>query len=219
MYNKGCNYFEGRYMNELSIFKNMKEEEISLLLKNIGARKIKFKKDQLIFSTLDNDGFIGIILYGNANIIKYDFNGNKTIIDTLEYNSILGRPFSNYDNDVSIMASSECEILFLDYNDLLQNDKWHLIINNNIIEILSEIISKLNERVELLSKRSIREKLLCYFGLLAKKRKRKSFSLPLTYIELANYLSIDRSAMMREIKKMKQDGIISTDGNKITLIK
>ena len=206
-------------MNELSLFNNLNDNEIDLLLKELGARKIKLKKDQLIFSKLDNNGFIGIMLYGSASIVKYDYNGNKTIIDNLEYNSILGKPFSNFDDDVSIIASSDCEILFLDYKDLINDSKNYLIISNNIIEILSGMISKLNERVEILSKRSIKEKLLSYFNLVAKRKRRKTFNLPMTYIELANYLSVDRSAMMREIKKLKEDGIISTNGNKITLLK
>lgn len=206
-------------MNELSIFKNINEEEIIILLKKLGARKIKLKKDQLIFSKLPDSGFIGIILYGTASVVRYDYNGNKIIIDNLEYNSIIGKPFSNFDDDVSIIASTDSEILFLDYKDLISDKDNYLTISNNIIEILSNNISKLNERIEILSKRSIKEKLLCYFTILSKKKKRRTFNLPITYIELANYLSIDRSAMMREIKKMKQEKLINTDGNKITLIK
>jgi len=206
-------------MNELSIFKNINEEDISILLKKLGARKIKLKKDQLIFSKLPDNGFIGIILYGIASVVRYDYNGNKMIIDNLEYNSIIGKPFCNFDDDVSIIASTDSEILFLDYKDLINDKEKYLTISNNIIEILSNNISKLNERIEILSKRSIKEKLLCYFTILSKKKKRRTFNLPITYIELANYLSIDRSAMMREIKKMKQEKIINTDGNKITLIK
>ncbi len=206
-------------MNNLSIFKNLDEEEINLLLKKLGARKIKLTKDQLIFSKLPDSGFIGVMLYGTASVVKYDYNGNKMVIDNLEYNSILGKPFSNFDGDVSIIASTDCEILFLDYKDLISDSKNYLTISNNIIEILSSMISKLNERVEILSKRSIREKILCYFGIISKKRKRKTFSLPITYMELANYLSVDRSALMREIKKLKDEKIINTNGNKVTLLK
>ncbi len=204
-------------MSELSIFKNIDELEVETLLKTFGARKLEIKKDQLIFSKLNDDGFIGIILSGSVSVVKYDYNGNKIIIDNLEYNSIIGRPFSNYDSDVSVIASTDCAILFIDYNDLINDPKYKTQINKNSILILADMLSKLNERIEILSKRSIREKILCYFNLIATKRKKKAFILSITYTELANYLSVDRSAMMRELKKLNQLGIIKNDGKKVTL--
>ena len=138
----------------------------------------------------------------------------RIIIDYLEYDSIFGKPFLYYDNDISIVASSSCEILFIDYNLLINNK----IINANIIDILSIAITKINIRIELLSKKTIRERLLCYFNLIAKKKKRKTFNLPITYIELSDYLSVDRSAMMRELKKLKNEKIISINEKKISLL-
>ena len=204
-------------MNELSIFKNISEKELNELLKSLSIRKITIKKDHIIFSNLVENDLIGVIIKGTANIVKYDYFGNRNIVDNLEYDSIFGKPFSYINSDVSIIATSDCEILLLDYSEITNNYVKYKKINNNINEILTGKINKLYERVEILSKRSIRDKLLCYFDLIAKKRKKKSFILPITYIELADYLSVDRSAMMREIKKLKEDGVISSDGKKIFL--
>ena len=204
-------------MNELSIFKNISEKELNELLKSLSIRKITIKKDHIIFSNLVENDLIGVIIKGTANIVKYDYFGNRNIVDNLEYDSIFGKPFSYINSDVSIIATSDCEILLLDYSEITNHYVKYKKINNNINEILTGKINKLYERVEILSKRSIRDKLLCYFDLIAKKRKKKSFILPITYIELADYLSVDRSAMMREIKKLKEDGVISSDGKKIFL--
>lgn len=204
-------------MNELSIFKNISEKELNELLKSLSIRKITIKKDHIIFSNLVENDLIGVIIKGTANIVKYDYFGNRNIVDNLEYDSIFGKPFSYINSDVSIIATSDCEILLLDYSEITNNYVKYKKINNNINEILTGKINKLYERVEILSKRSIRDKLLCFFDLIAKKRKKKSFILPITYIELADYLSVDRSAMMREIKKLKEDGVISSDGKKIFL--
>ena len=204
-------------MNELSIFKNLSNEEISEILKSIGARRISFEKDHIIFSKLAEDDLIGIILSGTANILKYDYFGNCNIIDNLEYDSIIGKPFSYFDDDAVVMATSDCEILFLDCNYIVNNYEKYPVINNNISKILSNKINRLYERVEILSKRTIRDKLLCYFRLIAKKRGRNTFNLTITFSELANFLSVDRSAMMREIKKLKNDGLITSNGKKITL--
>ena len=94
-------------MNELSIFNNMTEKEISEVLKSLGARRISFRKEHIIISSLFENDLIGIILSGSAAIIKYDYLGNRDIIDNLEYNSMFGRPFLYMDKDVYIIRSKD----------------------------------------------------------------------------------------------------------------
>ena len=204
-------------MKELSIFENITESEINDILRSLGARRITFKKDHIILSSLYENDLIGIVLSGTVNIIKYDYFGNRYILDDLDYNSMFGRPFLYMDKDISVVAATDCEILFLDYDNLLENNIKYEKINSNLNKIVSLKISELYERVEILSKRTIREKLLCYFNMIAKKKGKKTFILPITYIELADYLSIDRSAMMRELKKLKEAKIINSNGKKITI--
>lgn len=204
-------------MNDLSIFENITELEINEILRSLAARKIAFRKDHIILSNLFENDLIGIILTGNATIIKYDYSGNRYILDELEHDSMFGRPFSYMDKDISVVAANDCEVLFLDYEKLLDNSQLFEKINININKIINNRISRLYERVEILSKRTIKEKLLCYFKMISNKKGKKTFSLPITYIELADYLSIDRSAMMREIKKLKDIKMIKTDGKKITI--
>ena len=79
-------------------------------------------------------------------------------------------------------------------------------------------VTDLNMRIELLTKRSTRDKLLSYFSLISTRKLSKSFVLPFTLTDLADYLSVDRSAMMREIKLLKEDGLIQKNGNTITLL-
>lgn len=203
-------------MYELSIFKNMNPEEIDNALKSLGARRITFKKDHIIVSNLVDDDLIGIILSGKASIVNYDYSGNRDIIDSLEYDAVFGKPFSHINSDISIIASEDCEVLFLDYHLIMSDDKYNKI-NYNVNRLLTSKIFQLYLKIETLSKRTIRDKLLNYFNNMSKKYNKKSFNLPITYIELADYLSVDRSAMMREIKKLKDEKKISTDGKKITI--
>lgn len=204
-------------MNELSIFKNMDEDEINEALKVLGARRISFKKEHIIISNLFENDLIGIITSGTAAIIKYDYLGNRDILDNLEYDSMFGKSFLYMDSDASIVATTDCEVLFLDYDKLLENRVKFEKINANINNIIAHKINELYERVEILSKRTIKEKLICYFKMLVMKKGKKTISLPITYIELADYLSVDRSAMMRELKRLKDTKIISTNGKKITI--
>ena len=195
----------------------MTPSEINEVLSSLGARKIKFRKEHIIVSNLVEDDLIGIVLSGKASIVNYDYFGNRDIIDSLEYDAIFGKPFSYINGDVLIVADTDCEILFLDYHELTNNPSKYNIINQNINHELTIKIYSLYEKLEILSKRTIREKLLSYFNNLARKRGKKTFNLPITYIELADYLSVDRSAMMRELKKLKDEKKIASDGKKITI--
>ena len=94
--------------------------------------------------------------------------------------------------------------------DLMRYDFPNLVLSK---------VSDLNLRIELLSKKSIRDKLISYFRILSEKNFSKTFTLPLSLTDLADYLSVDRSAMMRELKILKDDGFINKTGkNKITLL-
>lgn len=203
-------------MDNLSIFKNMNPDEINDAIKSLGARRISFRKDHIIVSNLVDDDLIGVIINGEASIVNYGYDGNRDIIDNLEYDDVFGKPFFNINSDVSIVATTDCEVLFIDYNELINNAKYNRI-NYNINKLLTGKIYNLYEKIEILSKRTIREKLLAYFSNLSKKYNKKAFNLPITYIELADYLSVDSSAMTREIKKLKDEKIISINDKKITI--
>ena len=205
-----------------SIFEGIEEEDIKKMLKCFDAKTRTFKKDRTIVTNIINIKMIGIILEGTANMEKYDYNGNRSIIEKLEKNSVFGEVFSRLGSDISVIATSDCEVLFIEYEHLIKRCKkgciYHSILTNNVLQLLSKKIVDLNERLEILSKRTIRDKLLSYFELLANNNPKRSFTLPFTYTDLADYLSIDRSAMMREIKNLKEEGFINTKGRKITLL-
>ena len=204
-------------MEDLSIFNGINKDDIADILKSLGARRITFKKDHIILSNLVEDDLIGVIINGKACIVNYDYSGNRDIIDNLEYGDVFGRAFSYLNIDEQIIAATDCEVLFLDYQLLVNDLPKYSIINYNINRLLTSKIYSLYEKLEILSKRTIRDKLLSYFSSLSKKRGKKTFNLPITYIELADYLSVDRSAMMRELKKLKIEKKITSDGKKITI--
>ncbi len=210
-------------MNESNIFNNINEKEKNKLLNCLNSKKINFKKDQSIISNIQNTSTIGYIINGTANLLRYDYNGYRTIIEKYHENDVFGDMFANTNNgELMVIATSDCEVLFMDYDHLInrckKNCPFHTTLVNNVINILSEKINKQNERIEILTKRTIREKLLEYFNTLSKNRLSKSFYLPFTFTDLADYLSIDRSSMTREIKNLKDEGFITVQGKKITLL-
>ena len=209
-------------MKKTKIFENISNEDIKKMLKCFDAKKRTFKKDSIIMNYIGNTSTVGIIAKGTAELIRNDYNGNRTIIETLTEDDIFGEVFSSYNIDeLSIKASEETEVIFIDYYHITKRCKkacpFHSRLVENTLNILSEKIVSNNERIEILVKRTIREKLLAYFDIMSKKKLSKTFTIPFTYTDLADYLVVDRSAMQRELKNLKEDNFIKTNNKKITL--
>ncbi len=200
-----------------TIFDNLEEKEIEKITKRLEFEKLKLKKGEKVNWRDSFFNHLVILIKGNIEIIKYDYNGNRTIIDTLEKNDLFGNIFENYESDIILFPIEESEILFIDIELLFKKNK-NIVLANNIIELLRNKMSKINIKLEILSKRSIRDKLISYFKSEQMKINKKSIFLKITYTDLADYLSVDRSAMMRELKKMKEEKIIKVIDKKITVL-
>lgn len=183
-----------------------------------------FSKNEIITTYIAKRKQLCLLKSGEADLIRYDFNGNKTIVEHYLPNNIFGEIFYNVttNNELFVEARKKCEVLFFDY-DFINNKctitcPYHKKVLQNLPDLLLNEINSLNTRIEILSKRTIREKILAYFNIIATKNINKSFSLPFSLTDLADYLSVDRSAMMREISYLKNDKIIEKNGNRITLL-
>lgn len=210
-------------MGKNTIFDDIVEQDVKKLLNCLGCRKVSYKRERTIVSNLINTNLVCIVLKGSVNLIRYDYNGNRTILEELGENDIFGEIFSaNLSNDISVMAKTDCEIMFLDYQSIItrckKNCPFHDKFIENMLNLISKKIIEKNERIDILTQRSIRDKLLSYFEKMSRQKISKSFTLLSSYTDLADYLSIDRSAMMREIKKLKDEGFIETKGKKVTML-
>lgn len=183
----------------------------------------KVEKNNTITTYIKNRNQIYILASGKADLIKYDVNGNKTIIETLNENDIFGEVFFpiTSNNELFVVAKENCEVISFTFDDIIKKCsrtcKFHEMLKTSLLNLIINNIVTQNIRIELLTKRSIREKLKSYFSSLSNNFSIKTFSIPISYTDLADYLSIDRSAMMRELKALQDDNIILRKGNKITL--
>ena len=125
-------------------------------------------------------------------------------------------------NELLVEAKKGCEVLFFSYNNIYEkcksNCKFHQILTENFCKIVVNKVTNLNTRIEVLTKRTIRDKLLGYFSILSTRNLSRTFELPFSLTDLADFLSVDRSAMMREIRNLKDEGFIKKNGNKLTLL-
>lgn len=183
-----------------------------------------FSKGETITTYIEKRNQMCIMLNGEADLIRYDFNGNKTIIGSFSSNDIFGEIFypANTNNELFVLAKTNCEVIFFIYDDILnkckRNCPFHKEFFKELHILIVQQVINLNTRIEHLTKKNIRDKLLSYFNLLSTKNLSKTFTLPYSLTDLADYLSVDRSAMMRELSHLKQEGFIQKKGKKITLL-
>ena len=206
-----------------NLFANLSDKEIQKLKQILKANTITYRKNVNILSNRTREDYIAIIDNGNLQLIFTDYNGNKTVIEDLTTGEIFGTLTSSLKNDeISCITKEETQITYIEYNqitndEIIKND-FYIIFVKNLIKLLSDQLSRCNQRIELLTKRNTRDKILGYFIHQAIIKGGKTFIMPITYTELASYLSVDRSSMMREISYLKEDGFIKTTGKRITLL-
>ncbi len=205
-----------------TLFENISDKNKEKLLKDLRAVTITYPKGINILSNLNRDDFIGIIEDGSLELEYNDYQGNKTILDTIKKGEIFGTlSFPLKEEGIRGITKESSQVTIIDYNNITNNDliktDSYIIFIKNLIKLLSEQINIKNQRIELLTKKTTRDKLLRYFKSQTKENGNNVFTMNMNYTELSSYLSVDRSAMMREISFLKEEGFIKTNGHRITI--
>ena len=207
----------------ISLFKDITPNNKGKLLKLLETSHFTYQKGVNIAYLFKDKESIGLVISGSLDIIRIDYNGTRTIIETIFEEEILGTSLTSLlSNDYEIITREDTKILWLDYNVILGiNDIKYSYYNqfiNNLLMIALEKNTLKNERIEILTQKTIRNKLLEYFRIEALKNRSKIIYLKSTWQDLADYLAIDRCAMTRELKNLKEEGFINTKGRVITLL-
>ena len=182
-----------------------------------------YSEGEIITNFIEKRNQIYFLTSGYADLIRFDKNGNEELVFPFTKEDIFGEMFYaiHHNSEFSIIARTECSVFYFNYDDFVFNTKRtkdYQIVLQNLFLLLSYKVVDLNDRIEILNKHSIREKLLSYFDHLALHSLQKKIYIPFSYTELATYLNINRSAMTRELKNLEEEGFIIRSGNKITLL-
>lgn len=212
-------------LRKCNLFKSINTEiEMEKILICTHFMQKKYEKNEYIILAGEPLNTIGVIINGECDLVKEDYNGNLTIISQLKQGNIFGESivFSSQKTSlVSITATTPVTVYYLDLKKLV-NKCGVCHLNTTLLENLITTISNknilLNKKISVLSQKTIREKLITYFQDLSIDTKSNTFVLPMSKTKLANYMGIDRSAMSRELKSMQDEGIIDFDKKRITLI-
>jgi len=219
------------------LFQGIGFSDFESMLSCLSARTAEYKKDGIILLSGDTVNFVGLIfllsgdtvnfvgliLSGSVKVIKEDIDGNITILTELSIADIFGEVFacaSITHSPVTVQAAEDTEILFIDYRKIITSCsvacQFHTRLIENMLKLLAQKNLLLNQKIEIISKRTTRDKLLCFFDY--QRNGTRKFSIPYNREELARYLCVDRSAMSNELCKMRDDGIIKFQKNTFEII-
>jgi len=205
------------------LFQGIAFSDFERMLGCLSAKTACYKKDDVILLSGDTVNFVGLILSGSVKIIKEDINGNYTILMELSISEMFGEVFACAgisQSPVTIQAADDVEILFIDYKKIItlcsSTCPFHASLIGNMLKLIAKKNLMLNQKIDILSKRTTREKLLCFFDL--QRGAAKKFTIPFNREELARYLCVDRSAMSNELCKMRDEGLINFQKNKFEIL-
>ena len=204
-------------------FNNLSKIQINKLNKLLDVHIYKYHKNQEIIPTIKTSNIIGIVLKGKAQIIRIEYNGNEILVEELEENNIFGSNISSTNtDDYQIIAKEDIEIVVIDYNKImnpinLQYNYFNIFLKN-LFDIINMKIKEKNERIRILEQKQIRNKLLEFFEIEYRKTHSKNIYLTFSLKDLADYISVNRSAMFRELKNLKEERFIKISNRRITLL-
>ena len=210
--------------SNLPLFQGISEENLRTMLECFRARGSAYRSGERI---CEYDGAcreVGVLLEGSARLVRIDITGAQTILEYMQAGSVFGEVLgftSYYGDSVFVVCEEDCRVLYLEYAHIMERCQkacaYHSVLVQNMFSLVTDQICSLSRRVEVLSRRSIREKLLSYFAIQAGEQGRQEFTLPFSLTALADYISTDRSAMMRELRRLREEGLVEVSGRKVQL--
>lgn len=217
------------YLNILKqspLFAEMEGEEICSVLQCLAARKKAYKKGSFLFHAGDAIREIGFVLEGTVTVLKEDCWGNRAILSQAGAGQLFAEVYACLPGEaaqVGALASEDACILFLNVQKMLHTCSsscpFHTRLIQNLLSVIACKTLELTKKIEHLSKRTTREKLLSYLSAQAQAAASSQFTIPFTRQQLADYLIVDRSAMSHELCRLRDDGILLFRKNQFTLLK
>ena len=207
------------------LFSGISAEDVQKLYSCLGVHRRLISKDSFVFRAGDSVQAIYLLLSGSLHIISEDFWGNQSIIESMLPHTLFGEAYvlaPRSQHLVSVVAAEDSVILETTAIHLLENCpnrcSHHLRLVSNTMRILSQKIVRLTEKLEHITQRSMREKILSYLSQCAIDAQSTSFHIPYSRQQLADYLCVDRSALSHELSRLRKDGLLRYQKNHFELL-
>lgn len=209
----------------IQLFTGIDDEGMKQLAGCMRMRVARYKAGEKIAELAGRIEKLGLFIEGRGHLELLDEDGTCTRVEEYREGDVFGELFflPREDSFCSVEADEDCRVMFLDWGHIVrpcpQSCIYHARLISNLFQLAAEKSRQLSAYTDLLTKRSLRQKLLTYFESLRRECGRDTFILPMSLSSLAEYLCVDRSAMMRELKSMRDDGLLISQKRQITLLR
>ncbi len=206
------------------LFAGLNRGQVLFLLRELNARLEVLEKGHMIFPRTEPIDSFALILSGSAELAQHDYWGNRSIILTQEAGESIGLPSTLLEGwalPADVVVRSRCELLFFEASKL-RDPKYaalteNALLNTNIAKQLAFKNRALLKKISLVNRRSIREKVSLFLSQKAVQCRSSSFDIEFTRQEMADFLSVNRCALSKELARMQSDGLIEYDHNHFEL--
>ena len=212
-------------VQDLRVLRGINEAEFKTLLQTVGAFTKKTKKGAYITLADEEVRCVRVILKGTVHMMSEDIWGNRSILVFMNRGDLFGESFACSSHQVSLVnfyAASDVTGLYIPFDKLLSlsaNDSGaYRQLVQNIMTLIADKNVRILQKLEIVSKRNLRDKLMAYFSYMAKAWGSMEFDVPLGRVALSEYLCVDRSALTRELSRMQDDGLIEFEKNHFKIL-
>lgn len=206
------------------LFQGMKENEIEGLLKFLKAAKKTYQKGETIFHMGECVTKMGIIVKGSVYIIRGDAWGNENILDHAGCGQVFGETYACTRGEpltVDVVAAEDAEIIFIDSSGILEgfdpSCASHVRLLQNLVQVMAQKNLAFSRKMSHIMPKTIRERLLSYLSYEAVKHQDREFDIPFNRQQMADYLLVERSALSKELSRMREEGLLSYRKNHFIL--
>lgn len=207
------------------LFHGVNEEELSDMLSCLDAREHSYARGELIFREGEAADRVGIVLEGEVHISRGDHAGNRHVIGAVEPGQLFGEAFACAGIDrlpVSAQATRDTRVLLLACSRIIStcpaSCTFHNLVVRNLLRIVAQKNLMLSQKIQFISQKTTREKLLAFLSAHAKAQGGGVFSIPYDRQSLADYLGVERSAMSAELSRLKKDGVLDFHKNQFRFL-
>ncbi len=207
------------------LFSGIGESEIESMLVCLQAREESYKKGEYVFRQGQYLSQLAVLVQGKLHVQTDDYWGNRSIVSVIGIGDLFGEAYAAPNSGTllnDVVAEQDSTVLFFDVRRILTVCSsacvFHTAVVQNLCFALSEKNRKLVQKLGHISKRTTREKLISYLSEEAKRHNSGTFTIPFNRQQLADYLSVDRSAMSNELSKMQREGLLTSDKSRFTLL-
>ena len=212
-------------LKRTKLFAGVSEDEIGAMLSCLDAKLHEYKKSEYVLRQGEHLNHITVLVSGELHIQRDDYWGNRAIVNRIAVGEMFGEAYIAPESGAllnDVVAVEDSEVIFFDVRRIItvcsSACRFHSMVVQNLFFAISEKNRSLVQKLGHISKRTTREKLISYLSEEAKRNRSASFIIPFNRQQLADFLSVDRSAMSNELCKMRDEGLLEFEKNQFKLL-